>query len=363
MIRLEKDAWSMVKWLRHASNECAPPPPPSPPSCQEPLYDADVTLLRADVEIILSDLTAREAAVLRMRFGIGGLTPSTLESVGRRLCVTRERVRQIQVGALKKLRGTAPTHGGLYADREVRESPPRGEWKNKRQPSPNSLLLELVEQSRDLRVEEERAEEGLVGQLQGARLERRGVGQGEAGVVGRSSDSRGQLLDPRSQMLDPRFSGRRDEREGEGGEGRSRDRRLNGSRDYLEEEREGEGGEGQLRNPRFEGGRNLQEEDGVVVGQSRGARLNGRRRDQEEGAVDVGKPQGARLERGENEHGREEEEEERGVRRRALEANGGGTAASTAEGRRRTNGVINISARDREGETPPRNVFSSLQSA
>lgn len=80
---------------------------------------ADVCLLKTDVDTILGDLSEREAYVLRMRFGIGGSSPSTLETVGQELQVTRERVRQIQIAAIQKLRGRSPSHDILYADRAV----------------------------------------------------------------------------------------------------------------------------------------------------------------------------------------------------------------------------------------------------
>ncbi len=53
---------------------------------------------------VLSDLTAREAKVLRMRFGIDMNTDHTLEEVGKQFDVTRERIRQIEAKALRKLR-------------------------------------------------------------------------------------------------------------------------------------------------------------------------------------------------------------------------------------------------------------------
>ena len=53
---------------------------------------------------VLSGLTAREAKVLRMRFGIDMNTDHTLEEVGKQFDVTRERIRQIEAKALRKLR-------------------------------------------------------------------------------------------------------------------------------------------------------------------------------------------------------------------------------------------------------------------
>ena len=55
---------------------------------------------------ILSDLTPREERILRMRFGIGGENDHTLEEVGKTFNVTRERIRQIEAKALKKLQGS-----------------------------------------------------------------------------------------------------------------------------------------------------------------------------------------------------------------------------------------------------------------
>ena len=55
-------------------------------------------------EILSTCLTPREAKVLRMRFGIEMNTDHTLEEVGRQFDVTRERIRQIEAKALRKLR-------------------------------------------------------------------------------------------------------------------------------------------------------------------------------------------------------------------------------------------------------------------
>jgi len=60
--------------------------------------------LKNQVSTVLETLTAREAKVLRMRFGIGMNTDHTLEEVGKQFDVTRERIRQIEAKALRKLR-------------------------------------------------------------------------------------------------------------------------------------------------------------------------------------------------------------------------------------------------------------------
>ena len=53
---------------------------------------------------VLATLTPREERVLRMRFGIGMNTDHTLEEVGQQFSVTRERIRQIEAKALRKLK-------------------------------------------------------------------------------------------------------------------------------------------------------------------------------------------------------------------------------------------------------------------
>jgi RNA polymerase sigma factor (sigma-70 family) len=54
--------------------------------------------------MILKTLTPKEEQVIRMRFGIGAERDHTLEEVGRHLSITRERVRQIEAKALRKLK-------------------------------------------------------------------------------------------------------------------------------------------------------------------------------------------------------------------------------------------------------------------
>lgn len=61
-------------------------------------------LLREQLEEMLEELTDREREVLRLRFGLEDGHPYTLEEVGRRFGVTRERIRQIEAKALRKLR-------------------------------------------------------------------------------------------------------------------------------------------------------------------------------------------------------------------------------------------------------------------
>ncbi len=70
----------------------------------QPLEAAIIGNLRETVTRVLSSLTPREERVLRMRFGIGMNTDHTLEEVGQQFTVTRERIRQIEAKALRKLK-------------------------------------------------------------------------------------------------------------------------------------------------------------------------------------------------------------------------------------------------------------------
>jgi RNA polymerase primary sigma factor len=69
-----------------------------------PVDSATGSGLTGTVQGVLSGLTPREAKVLRMRFGIDMNTDHTLEEVGKQFDVTRERIRQIEAKALRKLR-------------------------------------------------------------------------------------------------------------------------------------------------------------------------------------------------------------------------------------------------------------------
>ncbi|HFD92437.1 MAG TPA: RNA polymerase sigma factor RpoD, partial [Gammaproteobacteria bacterium] len=74
------------------------------PNVLSPPDSATVQGLREATSQVLESLTAREAKVLRMRFGIEMNTDHTLEEVGKQFDVTRERIRQIEAKALRKLR-------------------------------------------------------------------------------------------------------------------------------------------------------------------------------------------------------------------------------------------------------------------
>ena len=74
------------------------------PLLDSPIDSATESKLIEATGGVLGSLTAREAKVLRMRFGIGMNTDHTLEEVGKQFDVTRERIRQIEAKALRKLR-------------------------------------------------------------------------------------------------------------------------------------------------------------------------------------------------------------------------------------------------------------------
>jgi RNA polymerase primary sigma factor len=86
---------------------------------ESPVDSAAVASLKASAQELLKTLTPREAKVLAMRFGIGMDTDYTLEEVGREFNVSRERIRQIEAKALRKLRepGCAE-HLRSYLDKE-----------------------------------------------------------------------------------------------------------------------------------------------------------------------------------------------------------------------------------------------------
>ncbi len=70
----------------------------------DPVEEASQYMLREDVEELLRTLTPREERILRMRYGLGGTKRHTLKQVGKKFGLTRERIRQIEQEALRKLR-------------------------------------------------------------------------------------------------------------------------------------------------------------------------------------------------------------------------------------------------------------------
>ena len=75
-------------------------------------------LLKEELYAILKDLSDREERVIRLRYGLDDNRPRTLEEVGREFGVTRERIRQIEAKAIKKLRHpTRSKRLGDYKDK------------------------------------------------------------------------------------------------------------------------------------------------------------------------------------------------------------------------------------------------------
>jgi RNA polymerase sigma factor (sigma-70 family) len=74
------------------------------PTALLPFDEAALALLPQEIDRLLAPLTPRESEILRLRFGLDSGDPRTLEQVGNRLNVSRERIRQIEARALSKLR-------------------------------------------------------------------------------------------------------------------------------------------------------------------------------------------------------------------------------------------------------------------
>jgi RNA polymerase primary sigma factor len=73
-------------------------------SAHDPVEGTSKQLLREDLEELLTQLSEREAEVIRLRFGLKDSRPRTLKEVGQEFGVTRERIRQIQLKALNRLK-------------------------------------------------------------------------------------------------------------------------------------------------------------------------------------------------------------------------------------------------------------------
>jgi len=88
------------------------------PDLTQPGSDKVAGLLRqqADLREILAVLPPNERAIIEQRFGLDGQTPRTLEAIGQQLGVTRERVRQIEAAALRKLRARFEARGIGFPD-------------------------------------------------------------------------------------------------------------------------------------------------------------------------------------------------------------------------------------------------------
>ncbi len=78
------------------------------PTASAPDGGIDGDRMRSGVGALIGSLTPREQLILRLRYGLGGEEEHTLEQIGQSLGLSRERVRQLEARALKKLRETAP---------------------------------------------------------------------------------------------------------------------------------------------------------------------------------------------------------------------------------------------------------------
>jgi len=76
----------------------------SNPDAEAPSDQVEAEALAEQICQVLSTLTPREEKVIRMRYGIGEPTTYSLEEIGTRFALTRERIRQIELKALRKLR-------------------------------------------------------------------------------------------------------------------------------------------------------------------------------------------------------------------------------------------------------------------
>ena len=75
-----------------------------------PVDTATQNMLQETIEEILSELTPRQSHILRMRFGLGGGEPHTLEEIANRFGLSRERIRQLEKEALRRLRNPRVSH-------------------------------------------------------------------------------------------------------------------------------------------------------------------------------------------------------------------------------------------------------------
>jgi len=74
------------------------------PNCEEPMEGMDRTIQKEHLGTWLSQLNEREQKIMKLRFGLDGEDPLTLAEIGRLINVSRERVRQLEAKALKRLR-------------------------------------------------------------------------------------------------------------------------------------------------------------------------------------------------------------------------------------------------------------------
>ena len=86
---------------------------------RSPFHEINDQQLRAEMEELLDRLDKREREILKYRYGLQGAKEETLEEVGKRFKITRERIRQIQNSALEKLRVMMEYNDRVTAPEEI----------------------------------------------------------------------------------------------------------------------------------------------------------------------------------------------------------------------------------------------------
>ena len=83
-------------------------------SVEDPIENCEKEEMQKAIDNVLSTLSEREANILKLRFGLNGNQPMTLEEVGKQYGLTKERIRQIEIKALQKLRN--PVRSNMLKD-------------------------------------------------------------------------------------------------------------------------------------------------------------------------------------------------------------------------------------------------------
>jgi RNA polymerase primary sigma factor len=90
-------------------------------SAENPFDSLHTKTLSSDVSQMIENLDERESEIIKLRFGLTGESPLTLEEVGQRFEITRERVRQLQNIALQKMRRTMADRNTQRTREEIEE--------------------------------------------------------------------------------------------------------------------------------------------------------------------------------------------------------------------------------------------------
>ncbi len=106
-----------------------------------PFQDLDSKSVTSQINSVLSKLPARDAEIIRMRFGLDGDRPRTLEAVGAHFNITRERVRQLQNLALRQMRKVLAEMQRQRTQDDLKEE--------QAEKDKNAILKEFISKSRD----------------------------------------------------------------------------------------------------------------------------------------------------------------------------------------------------------------------